>query len=75
MLFQFLFGMSIRLIHRLGRFTQIMEVAQLVRNVWQHRLNCITDGMLSIRDDPTDGNINHLLNLAKEAGKLRFTST
>ena len=75
MLFQFFFGMPIRFIHRLRCFAQVMEVAQLVRDVRQRRLYCLADGVLPIRDDPTDGNINLLLDLAKEVGKVRFTGT
>jgi hypothetical protein len=33
-----LFGMPIRFIRWFGCFTQVMEVTQLVRNVWQHHL-------------------------------------
>jgi hypothetical protein len=46
-----------------------------MRNVRQHRLNSIADGVLPIRDDPTDGNVNHLLYLAKQACEIRFTGT
>jgi hypothetical protein len=48
MLFQFLLGMPIRFIDWLRRFTQVMEMAQLMRNIGQHRPNCLADGMLSI---------------------------
>lgn len=73
MLFQFLFRMAIGFIHRLGRLTQVMEVAQLMRNVWQDGLNRVANGMLPIRDHPTSRNIQRLLHLAGQAGKFCFT--
>lgn len=67
--------MPISFIHRLRCFTHIVEVTYLMRNVRQHRLNRIADGVLPIRDDPTDGNVNHLSDLAKQACEIRFTGT
>jgi hypothetical protein len=43
--------MLIRFIDGLGRFTQVMKVAQLVGRTGKDGGYCFTDGELSIRDD------------------------
>ncbi|GHO41904.1 hypothetical protein KSX_00670 [Ktedonospora formicarum] len=44
-------------------------------NIRQHRPNSIAQRTLSIRDHPTDRNVNRLLDLANQAGEVRFTRT
>jgi hypothetical protein len=38
-----------------GRLTQIMEVTKLMRNLSKDLRYRLTNGVLSIRDDPTNG--------------------
>ena len=61
--------MTIRFIDGFDRFSQVMGVAQPVWNVWRHYLNSDLDGVLFIQIDSTDGDINHVLHLAKEANR------
>jgi len=53
--FQFFLGMPICLKDGFGRLTQIMEVTKLMRNLSKDLRYRLTNGVLSIRDDPTNG--------------------
>jgi len=46
--------MLICFIHWLRRFTQVVEVAKLMRNAWQDMCYCIADRMLPIANHPGD---------------------
>src|SRR5713226_8770282 len=72
-LLQFLFRMTIRFINWLGRFTQIIEVAQLVGQIGKDGDHRFTDGVLPVRDDPTDRNIKYLLHLIEQTRENRLT--
>jgi hypothetical protein len=48
MFLQFLFGMPIRFIHRFRRFPEVMEMAQLMGNIWQGRPSGLADRTLPI---------------------------
>ena len=62
-LFQGFLGMAVGFIDRLGGFTQIMEMAQLVRHARQSLGHGGTDGGLTVRDDPDHGHLERLLHL------------
>jgi hypothetical protein len=63
LLFQFLLGMAIRLIDRLGCLSQVVKVAKLMRYPWQSRGYSLPNGMLPIR--------NHAANRRRQ-GRLHF---
>src|SRR6266704_3402324 len=75
MLFQFFFRMPICFIHWFGRLAEVVEVAELMRYIWYHGLNGLTDGALPIRDHSTDGNVKRLLYFAQEICQISFTRT
>ena len=54
LLFEFLFDMTIRLKHRLGRFPEVVELTQLVSYIRQHRSHGLTERLLPIGNDPVD---------------------
>jgi len=65
-LFQRFLGMAVGFIDRLGGFTQIMEMTQLVRHGRQDLGHGSPDGGLAISDDPDYGYLERLLHLAQE---------
>jgi hypothetical protein len=71
-LLQFLFRRTIRFIHCLGRFTQIMEVAQLVGQIGKDGDHRLTDGELPIRDDSTHCDVGgqHCFRFSQHNGKI-----
>jgi hypothetical protein len=56
--------MAVGFIDRLGGFTQIMEMTQLVRHPRQGLGHGGTDGGLAVSDDPDHGYLEGLLHLA-----------
>ena len=54
LLFQYRFGMAVRLKDRLGRFAQLMELAELVWHPWQQLGDCLTNRLLAIGDHASD---------------------
>jgi hypothetical protein len=52
-----------------------MEVAELIWYFWQDSLNSITDRVLAIRNDATNGHWEGLLNFAQKHRKVGFART
>ena len=48
MLFQFLFGVAVRFIDRLGGFPKVVEVTELARDIWKGGMDGIADRVLTI---------------------------
>ena len=48
--------MSIRLEDGLSGITQVMELAELMRDIWEHKSDGTTDRFLPIGDDPSHRN-------------------
>jgi hypothetical protein len=53
-LFQERFGMAVRLKDRLGRFPQIMELAQLVGHPWQQLGDGLANRLLAVGNYASD---------------------
>jgi len=56
-LLEFFLGMQISRGDRFGRFPEVVEMTQLVRNARQGARYGVADGMLPIGDHPDDGDI------------------
>ena len=56
-LLEFFLGMQVSCGDRFGRFTEVVEMTQLVRNARQGVRDGVADGMLPIGDHPDDGDV------------------
>jgi hypothetical protein len=73
-LFQFGLGMAIGLSDWLGSFFEIVELAQLVRDVRQDLLHGEADRTLGIRYDAVDRHRQGILDLAQQVGQVLLAS-
>ena len=60
--------MAVGLIDRLGRFVQVVKVAELVGDLGQGLGDSRTDGQLPIGDDAHNGHLQGLLHLTQQRG-------
>jgi hypothetical protein len=72
---EFSLGMPIGFDDRLGSFFEIVELAELVRNVGQGALDCQADRPLGIRGHCQDRNRECLLDLTQEVSQVLLTRT
>src|ERR1700726_2578056 len=59
------FGMPVRLKDRFGRFTQIMELTELMRHTRQALGDRLANGLLAVRDPPLDGDGERFFDLTE----------
>lgn len=62
--------MPICLIDWLGRFPQVVELAELMGDTRQHPLDRPADGMLAIGDDATDRHRHGILHLLHQGRQI-----
>ncbi len=74
-LLEFCLGMMISFGDWLGRLFEIVELAQLVRNVGQDLLHRQADRTLRIRDDTMDRYRQRLLDRAQQVGQVGLAGT
>src|SRR2546425_9929012 len=70
LLFQLSFGMAVRLKDRLGRFTQIMELAELVWDPWQQLSDGLANRLLAVGDHASDRHGQRFGYLTEENGEI-----
>jgi len=66
--FEDLFGMPVSLIDGLGRFVQVVKVTQLVGYLREGLGDSCADRQLPIGNDPHNGHVQRLLDLAEQRG-------
>ena len=65
LLFEDRFGMAVRLKDRLGRFAQIMELAELVWHPWQQLGDGLANRLLAVGDHASDRHRQRFCNLTE----------
>jgi hypothetical protein len=63
-------GVSIRLEQGEGRVPEIVEVTELVRHAGEYKRDGAADGLLAVRDDPSDGDRQHLRDLLQKRRQI-----
>jgi hypothetical protein len=72
---EFRLGMAISLNDRFGRFFEVVELAELVRNARQDLLHGQANRALGIRHDGVDRDRQGLLDLAQQGGQVLLART
>jgi hypothetical protein len=75
LLLELLLGMAIGFVDRLGRFAQIVKLAQLVGHARQRRADGPPDRMLAIGEYAADGDRQRLLDFLQQRGQIRLGRT
>ena len=70
LLLELLLGMAIRLVDRLGRFAQVMKLAELVGNARQRRPNRPPNRVLAIGEHAADGDRQRLLDFPQQGPQI-----
>ena len=73
LLLQLLLGVAVRLVDRPGRFTQVVELAQLVRYARQGLGNSLANRMLPVGDHAGDGDADGVADLGQQLGEVVLT--
>ena len=71
-LLEFLLGMPVRFIDRLGGLAQIVELAQLVRNTGQRARDSLANRLLTIRDHTADWDVDGGAHCGDERSEVGF---
>src|SRR5258707_6288706 len=72
LLFQLSFGMAVRLKDRLGRFTQIMELAEPVWDPSQQLSECLANRLLAVAGHASDLHGPRFAYLTEQSGESFF---
>jgi hypothetical protein len=75
LLLELLLGMAIGFVDRLGRFAQIVKLAQLVGHARQRGANGPPDRVLAIGEHAADGDRQRLLDFPQQRGQIRLGRT
>jgi transposase len=70
LLFEFLLGMAIRFVDRLGGFAEVVKLAQLMRHPGQRRPDGPANGVLTVGEHRLDRHRQRLLHFAQQGGEV-----